>query len=55
MSDMIEPFQLSVPEAQLDDLRDRLSRTRWPDREIVTDTSQGTAPEKNPGAGGVLA
>ena len=41
MSDVIEPFHLSVPEEQLADLRDRLSRTRWPDRETVADTSQG--------------
>ncbi len=37
----IEPFHLSVPEADLDDLRDRVARTRWPDRETVPDTSQG--------------
>jgi hypothetical protein len=41
MSTEIEPFHLSVPEAQLADLRDRLARTRWPDRETVEDTSQG--------------
>jgi len=38
---MIEPFQLSVPQAELDDLRQRLERTRWPDAETVDDTSQG--------------
>lgn len=38
---MIEPFKLSVPEFQLDDLRQRLDRTRWPDAETVDDTSQG--------------
>ena len=26
------PFRISVPEAILDDLRDRLARTRWPDQ-----------------------
>ena len=41
MSTEIEPFHLSVPEAQLADLRDRLARTRWPDRETVEDTGQG--------------
>jgi len=46
MSDIIEPFHLAIPEAQLDDLRGRLSRTRWPDRETVTDTSQGPSLEK---------
>jgi len=41
MSTEIEPFHLSVPEAQLADLRDRLARTRWPERETVEDTGQG--------------
>jgi epoxide hydrolase len=27
----IRPFHVDVPEADLDDLRDRLARTRWPD------------------------
>jgi microsomal epoxide hydrolase len=46
MNDLIEPFQLSVPEAQLADLRNRLSHTRWPERETVTDTSQGPKLQK---------
>jgi pimeloyl-ACP methyl ester carboxylesterase len=29
--DDIRPFPIDVPEAELTDLRDRLSRTRWPD------------------------
>jgi microsomal epoxide hydrolase len=41
MSKAIEPFHLSVPQADLDDLRTRLTRTRWPDKEPVGDTSQG--------------
>ena len=41
MSLTIEPFTLDVPQAQLDDLTDRLARTRWPERETVGDTSQG--------------
>lgn len=41
MSELIEPFTLSIPEEQLTDLRERLSRTRWPDAETVPDTSQG--------------
>lgn len=41
MSAAIEPFVLDVPQAPLDDLADRLARTRWPDRETVGDTSQG--------------
>jgi pimeloyl-ACP methyl ester carboxylesterase len=27
----IRPFQIDIPQADLDDLRDRLHRTRWPD------------------------
>ena len=41
MTELIEPFVLSVPEEDLTDLRRRLDRTRWPDRETVADTSQG--------------
>ncbi len=37
----IEPFELSIPDAALDDLRERLTRTRWPERETVGDRSQG--------------
>jgi epoxide hydrolase len=38
---LIEPFELDVPEAELDELRERLRRTRWPDAETVDDWSQG--------------
>jgi pimeloyl-ACP methyl ester carboxylesterase len=34
-------FHLSVPEAQLEDLRARLRRARWPEAETVGDWSQG--------------
>ena len=27
----IRPFRIDIPQADLDDLRDRLDRTRWPD------------------------
>jgi microsomal epoxide hydrolase len=27
----IEPFRIEIPQADIDDLRDRLARTRWPD------------------------
>jgi pimeloyl-ACP methyl ester carboxylesterase len=27
----VDPFRIQVPQADLDDLRDRLARTRWPD------------------------
>jgi pimeloyl-ACP methyl ester carboxylesterase len=39
--DAIRPFRIDVPEAALVDLRRRLAATRWPDREIVADQSQG--------------
>ena len=42
----IEAFTVRVPDADLDDLRERLSRTRWPDRETVTDTTQGPPLDK---------
>ena len=41
MSKAIEPFHLHVPDDELDDLQERLSRTRCPDAETVDDTSQG--------------
>ena len=41
MTDEIRPFTIDVPEAVLDDLRTRLHHTRWPDREVVDDWSQG--------------
>src|SRR6187397_893730 len=37
----IRPFHVSTPEAELTDLRRRINATRWPDRETVTDASQG--------------
>ena len=41
MDDAITPFTLAIPQADLDDLRDRLARTRWPERETVDDWQQG--------------
>ena len=38
---MAEPFQVRVTDAEIAELRDRLSRTRWPDPETVDDWSQG--------------
>jgi epoxide hydrolase len=37
----IRPFSLTVPAGDIVDLRDRLERTRWPERECVADWSQG--------------
>jgi len=39
--DEVRPFRVSFPEAELTDLRRRVNATRWPDRETVTDDSQG--------------
>jgi pimeloyl-ACP methyl ester carboxylesterase len=39
----IRPFQSNVPEAALTDLRQRILATRWPDKETVTDRSQGVS------------
>jgi pimeloyl-ACP methyl ester carboxylesterase len=37
----ISPFQVGFPEAELTELRRRVNATRWPERETVTDDSQG--------------
>jgi pimeloyl-ACP methyl ester carboxylesterase len=37
----IRPFQVNVPEAELTELRRRILATRWPERETVTDATQG--------------
>ena len=37
----IQPFRIAVPDADLDDLRDRLARTRWPDGLPGVGWSQG--------------
>ena len=39
--DAIRPFRVAFPQEQLDDLRRRVSATRWPERETVSDSSQG--------------
>jgi Epoxide hydrolase N terminus len=37
----IRPFRVNFPEEALVDLRRRIAATRWPDKETVTDESQG--------------
>ncbi|HJY69897.1 MAG TPA: epoxide hydrolase, partial [Streptosporangiaceae bacterium] len=37
----VRPFKVDFPEAELIDLRRRVNATRWPERETVTDDSQG--------------
>ena len=41
MTEEIRPFTIEVPDAAVADLRDRLARTRWPEKEPVEDWSQG--------------
>ena len=43
----IRPFQVSVPEEELVELRRRIAATRWPERETVADASQGVRLVKN--------
>jgi hypothetical protein len=37
----VRPFQVNVPEAELTELRRRIITAKWPERETVTDDSQG--------------
>ena len=46
MSDAIQPFKIHIPQTELDDLADRLVRTRWPDAGTVQDGSQGPQSER---------
>jgi pimeloyl-ACP methyl ester carboxylesterase len=39
--DQIRPFTISFPPEDVADLRRRVAATRWPDKETVTDTTQG--------------
>ena len=41
MSDAIQPFRIEASDAELEDLKRRLAATRWPDKETVSDWSQG--------------
>ena len=40
-SDAIREFHVNVPESELTELRRRINATRWPDRETVSDATQG--------------
>jgi len=37
----VRPFQIEIADQQLDDLRERIAKTRWPSKELVADRSQG--------------
>lgn len=42
----ISAFHLNIADSELDDLHRRLDATRWPEREVVADWSQGAPLEK---------
>jgi pimeloyl-ACP methyl ester carboxylesterase len=42
----VAPFKVHAPQAALDDLKRRLARTRWPNKETVEDWSQGVPLQK---------
>jgi hypothetical protein len=42
---VVRPFTVSIPDSEIDDLKQRLARTRWPDPETVGDWSQGVRVE----------
>jgi hypothetical protein len=37
----VRPFEIGFAEAELAELRRRINATRWPERETVSDDSQG--------------
>jgi hypothetical protein len=37
----VRPFRIEVPQGEIDELHRRVTATRWPTRELVTDRSQG--------------
>src|SRR5947209_18779347 len=37
----VRPFQIEVPEREIEELRRRIDTTRWPTKELVADRSQG--------------
>lgn len=41
MNTAVRPFRFETSDAELADLKERLARTRWPERETPTDWSQG--------------
>jgi hypothetical protein len=54
-ADAIRPFQkVNVPEAELTELRRRINATKWPERETVTDASQGVQHRDDAGARALL-
>ncbi|HSZ39201.1 MAG TPA: epoxide hydrolase [Trebonia sp.] len=44
-STLVRPFTVSISDSEIDDVKQRLARTRWPDPETVSDWSQGVRVE----------
>ena len=44
-STLVRPFTVSISDSEIDDVKQRLARTRWPDPETVGDWSQGVRVE----------
>ncbi|HZX71320.1 MAG TPA: epoxide hydrolase N-terminal domain-containing protein, partial [Rhodanobacter sp.] len=40
-SALVRPFIVAIADSEIDDLKQRLARTRWPNPETVPDWSQG--------------
>jgi hypothetical protein len=40
-TEAIEPFRVTIHQSSLDDLKRRLTQTRWPNSQTVSDWSQG--------------
>src|ERR1700719_1169791 len=51
-STLVRPFTVSIPDSEIDDVKQRLARTRWPDPETVGDWSQGGRVENARSPGG---
>ncbi len=45
-SDLIRPYHISISQEAITELRNRVNATRWPDKETVTDQSQGVKLEQ---------
>lgn len=44
--DAVVPFRVSIPQADVDDLKSRIAATRWPGRQTVNDWGQGVPLER---------
>src|SRR5215469_6674935 len=51
---LVRPFTVSISDSEIEDLKQRLARTRWPDPETVGDWSQGVRGRERPVSGRLL-